>query len=711
MSNVNKTIYSNYWLNGSLDGFSSLIDDKITKLSEIDDKSHNVNAYYLASIRRTINKLVNVLSDKKLNVIFTPDIETGGTDGNTIVLSSEIHDGNLDSTVGLALHEATHCIITNMEIPAILQTSDKRESIIPSNIYDKAKKINYGNSDVNQFVNSLLNWIEDRRIDYWQYMNSPGYKGYYNALYRRYFFNETTRLMLQSDKYRSEDMESYFVRTINLMGSATDLKALKGLEKINSVLDLNNIKRLHDTNDAFILTLSIIDIILDYAVKSKNKKQKKPSDFGKGRSQRKDSKGNSGNDNKSKEWDKEASVQISTDGSGNPVNWDELSDKQKEQVIDQMKKMISDQKDFLNIGNKSGNKQSVSEQTAKDINVMSNSNTTLHSVNVSKHKKTNSNKYDNELHNLLNIVYNPESKYDGAKYDVILMKDVPLSLFKTDFEFYSSSPNYEKEFLVGEHNGKLLAKRLRLRNEDKEIIYNRMNRGKIDKRQLASFVTCDSKNIFEQKFVEKYTDGVLHISIDVSSSMSGPKLGNAITMVTSIAKAADIIKNLDIIISLRGTMSTDNKNWMSHGTPLIAIIYDSRKDKYSKLKAVMPHLMASGTTPEGLCFAALQEEILSSTKKLKSYFCNLSDGEPYYNNYSGEMAAQHTKSEVEKMRKRGIKILSYYITQKNIRSYDISFIEEKRLFNVMYGKDSRYIPENSIVEIANSLNNLFISDK
>jgi hypothetical protein len=229
-----------------------------------------------------------------------------------------------------------------------------------------------------------------------------------------------------------------------------------------------------------------------------------------------------------------------------------------------------------------------------------------------------------------------------------------------------------------------------------------MTYGKIDKRRLASYVGCDAPNVFQQRFVEKYCDSILHISIDVSSSMKGPKLGNAIIVTTAICKAASIIKNLDVVVSLRGT-TYDPKSLAGVGLPVMAIIYDSRVDKYEKVKRFFPNLTCSGTTPEGLCFAAIQEEILSSTQKLKSYFCNLSDGEPFYYNYMGEDAAYHTMGEIKKMRLRNIKILSYFIKE----GYYADSSSEN-LFRIMYGQDAKFIDVRSIIDIAKTLNDLFL---
>ena len=36
--------------------------------------------------------------------------------------------------------------------------------------------------------------------------------------------------------------------------------------------------------------------------------------------------------------------------------------------------------------------------------------------------------------------------------------------------------------------------------------------------------------------------------------------------------------------------------------PLVLVGYDSRVDKFQKVKKMFPHIYPGGTTPEGLCF-------------------------------------------------------------------------------------------------------------
>ena len=115
-----------------------------------------------------------------------------------------------------------------------------------------------------------------------------------------------------------------------------------------------------------------------------------------------------------------------------------------------------------------------------------------------------------------------------------------------------------------------------------------------------------------------------------------------------------------VVISYRSTEEIGSKQ-----VPAIFIAYDSRKDKISKINKLFKYITCPGVTPEGLCFEAIQKEIVESSNGIDSYFINFSDGAPYFENgdicYYGAEAALHTKKQVDNMRAKGIKVLSYQL--------------------------------------------------
>jgi hypothetical protein len=305
--------------------------------------------------------------------------------------------------------------------------------------------------------------------------------------------------------------------------------------------------------------------------------------------------------------------------------------------------------------------------------------------------------------NMQSVTVPSESKRDKCKYDVVVMKNISEAMFHSSI-FPFSTPGYkhfEAEVVQGIVLGTILGKKLQIRNEEKTTLYTRKDTGRVDKRLLAEFGFGNSQ-VFSQSFTEKYCKAILHISIDVSGSMAGTKLGKAITTTTAICKAASMIQNLDVVVSLRGSLEGNQGR-----QPVIASIYDSRIDKFVKVRRWFPILTDSGLTPEGLCFAAIEKEIASSSKELQSYFLNFSDGEPYFSDshtiqYSGDAAARHTASEVKKMQLRGVKVLSYFISD--------GYGDSMEQFKVMYGRSAQSINTSNMTEVARTMNKMFLSE-
>ena len=58
------------------------------------------------------------------------------------------------------------------------------------------------------------------------------------------------------------------------------------------------------------------------------------------------------------------------------------------------------------------------------------------------------------------------------------------------------------------------------------------------------------------------------------------------------------------------------------GVPMIMVCYDSRVDKLQKVKNLFTALDVSGTTPEGLCFEAIEKDLIPGNSNQDSYFIN-----------------------------------------------------------------------------------------
>ena len=257
---------------------------------------------------------------------------------------------------------------------------------------------------------------------------------------------------------------------------------------------------------------------------------------------------------------------------------------------------------------------------------------------------------------------------------------------------------YQEDVDKGIKLGTMLGKKLQVRGEDKSTIFNRQKVGKIDRRMISS-LGFGNENVFQFTEIDSYKKANLHISVDASSSMGGEKWKKTMTNIVALCKAVDMISNLNVQITFRCT---------SKNKPYIVMAYDSRVDKFSKVKQMFPGLGPSGTTPEGLCFEAIMKEFVPINNDLDSYFLNLSDGQPYFPGegfyYGGATAETHTNKMVKMIENMGIQTLSYFITDWEIDE-DSS---DARCFKRMYGKGAKMIDVTNANQITKTMNQLFL---
>jgi nitric oxide reductase activation protein len=269
-----------------------------------------------------------------------------------------------------------------------------------------------------------------------------------------------------------------------------------------------------------------------------------------------------------------------------------------------------------------------------------------------------------------------------------------------------------------------LGRKLQLRTESNLIKTIRKRSGKINKRQLHE-AAVDCPNLFYKSEIESHNDATIHITVDASSSMTGKKWEKTMTMLVAICKATSMIDNIHVTVSFRTTHQENG-----HEMPYVIMAYDSKVDKFSKVKHLFPFLSPNGYTPEGLAFEAIMDLFAGMTPDEEDrYFLNLSDGQPYYScrtlngnipfAYHGKLAVDHTRTQVNKIRRRGVNILSYFIedddsnlplqysllAKTSTAKRDISL---KESFQGMYGKNAEFIDVENLGEIARTINALFL---
>jgi len=227
----------------------------------------------MVSVRRAIANFVKIVTGEDYKVKYHAG-HMSYTNGKTVTLSSDcVKEKNFDAAVGLALHEGSHLKLSDFDILKSLSSyipTDEATKVVAKylrNPYishtDRQESNMFRQADnvVQKRIKTLLNWIEDRRIDYYIYTSAPGYRVYYKAMYKKYFESKIVDEGLKSGSFRSADWDSYMFRLINLTNSNRDMTALKSLGAIVQKLDLNNIGRLKSSFDSMTLALEIYNII------------------------------------------------------------------------------------------------------------------------------------------------------------------------------------------------------------------------------------------------------------------------------------------------------------------------------------------------------------------------------------------------------------------------------------------------------------------
>jgi len=710
MKSFNKYGNSSFWM----DKFDNDIDYELLSEKEKGTK----DLYKLAAKKRAISNFVSIVTSKQIPVKFATNGESY-TDGDTVTISSKIENpSDFDTTVGLALHEGSHIKLSDFNF---LRELDKHIRILPNyarltEIANRCKGIH-----IYSVLKDVLNWVEDRRIDNFVYKSAPGYRDYYISLYDTYFNDKIIDKALASDEYTEETIEAYMFRLINLHSKFAKLNSLKGLREIYSITDLQNISRLKSTNDAFNVAADIFTVIMEAIdLNPDNHKPNVPNqqiqngegESGEGgESQAGESGGGeSGGDDEENSSNSNGNSPMSgdmgddeSDGGGMDSDSDMdgdngkesnssstkssksengFSDKQKK-VLD---KKIQKQKDFIRGNIK---KAKLTKSNARTVEVINTSDAEIKSVGSEYNYRGNSNR---RVDCIFVKKMTKELMADGS---------FPLSYagWNSTTKTVALHPQCEASVIEGIRLGTILGKKLQTRSESRDTVFNRQLVGKIDKRMISA-LGFGNEHVFYTKETDKYNKANLHISIDASGSMGGSKWAKTMVNVVALAKAVDMIPNLDIQISFRTT---------SNEVPYVVVAYDSRKDKFIKVKTLFQYLRPGGTTPEGLCFEALMKYMVEANSNMDSYFVNISDGEPYFYNrdieYVGTEAARHTRKMVDKIKGLGVKILSYYVT-------DLSFIDPQsssgRIFTECYGTASNFINVTNVNDVSKTMNRLFL---
>ena len=653
-----------------------------------------VDTVKMMSYQRAIGNFVRILTKRDdIKVVFSTKGRSY-TDGKSVTISSKIDTGDFDTTVGLALHEASHCILTNFNAL--------------SNYVNAHKEIPYVDW---QFFKGLVNIIEDRRIDAYVMKNAPGYYGYYMSMYDTYFNSKEIDKALENDVWCDETKEHYEAHITNFANPKRNLNALKNLRKIWNVIDLRNISRLKSTYDVLEVAHKVYNLIIEAVTvdtnpqdqPGNNKTQPQPEQMTEEEIEKmiqdiengaevNESEEESGDDNAGSmeasgvEGDEQGDDQ---DGSGMDTNADlgdkvstmqpKAADKMSYAQKARLQKALKKQKEFTNGEIK---KKDMAKIDADKINDLADQNVELVEIDPG----------------------------NNIKCDVIVIRGMSDAICNSDIvgsQYNNSScrrKDYEEAVVEGWALGGILGRKLKTRDEERSLKTTRLPAGRIDRRLVAELGFGNDK-VFAQTLIKTVKPSMIHISLDASGSMGGGKWFAALKTATALARACSMIENLRCVIDVRGQASNASRG---NHRALVWVVYDSKRDPLSVVRDKFCNLYPGGSTPEGLCYDAIMKTIINNAKGTDAFFVNVSDGEPAFPGYHGSAATKHTHKQIKKMNEANIRTISYFASERSRASAMTT--SSYKDFKAMYGKGAECIDLNDFNQLSKTLNAMFERD-
>ena len=685
--------YTNFW--NDIQVNTGVVDEDFVK--------PKVDHIALAGYRRAIGNFVNIVTNRSDIKVRYQQNGDSYTDGKTVTIGSKIDEKNFDHVVGLALHEGSHILLSDFNFLRQLRPNTPKELIM------LGEDLGFTEGQVVGHLKNMLNYVEDRRIDYYVFTSSPGYKGYYHAMYNKYFHSPAITRALKNNTFGDKPtFDNYMNRIINFTNEHSDLNALPELKNIYRTI-FSQVKTMTTMAQAFDVAVDVLNIVynnMDPIPADSDMEQVGEDGQGQGQG---DGQGQSKSDMmnqaaqqladgdyhgyqqtmddiKNTDW-----TQVKADLANQPISdkesgFSDLTPQQEKTLNNALKR----QKEFMD-----GDQKKVGRLTKKDARVvqsMEESGVTNKQVGSDVEQSS----------------WRQASSNYSSTTQCLFVKKITQQMIDDDvFPSLLTNGGYYggrtlPSIVAGKRLGTMLGKKLQVRSESRTLKNSRLDSGRIDKRLIAELGFGNSK-VFSTTFVEQYNDAILHISVDASGSMGGDKWTNTMTAVVAICKAASMISGLDVVVSFRTTHYGSGRN----GQPLVAIGFDSRVDKFRKIENIWPSLHPGGTTPEGLCYEAIMKDFVGGTNNRDSYFLNFSDGQPMFSGegfeYYGDQALHHTKKQVKEIIKKGIRVMSYFVGDSE---YDRSRNMDD--FKTMYGKDAQFIDVTKVSSLAKTMNNLFL---
>lgn len=719
------TQHSSYWLDKDL-----FNDEPVNEGLDINRIAR------LASVRRAVANFVSILSGKNVPVEYSSGKQSY-TDGDRVVIAAEDDPSKFDVMVGLALHEGSHVLLTDFSfLQGIMNIHDdltmrrpptnwrpNKDSyrlamttrnvtllrdVLPDSLLavlgtapylqpymtiddEEAYRLDPYWSRAQHMLTHLkdiMNILEDRRIDKYVYQHAQGYRPYYDALYAKYFFtSEIGKNLRFNPEWREITIENYINRLLFAFHPAASRTAMPGLSKLYDLLDIRTIERLAPSVNPVHMTkvpsfdecpalwkdaCKIYEHILAFtgmALKQETAPAALPNSL---EEMLQDLADRLSDNLPNLDLGRMQPVPVEKDVKGKGKNQQEVEGKFNEKKV---RKELDEAKKVMANALK---KKSLKKSEREAVDALEQADAKM-----------------------------VDLKGDGIPHGKCMVtRKVTKGLLSQDWfifgrPLWNRSP-MEAAIAAGRRMGAILHHRLQVRNDPVMTKQTRLPHGGLDRRLLAQ-LGMDITSVFHRTRVDSHKPVVLHLSLDASGSMSGKKWNKVVTVAVAIAYLSTKLQNVECVISIRGGADL----------PLVAILFDSKKDQFASFLQTMRQISPAGSTPEGLAFKATMDLILEHATTHDVYFINFSDGEPAfgwserkggpYVSYGGDLAANHTRTQIRTMRDAGVKVLSYFIAEGTVHP------TAKRLFNIMYGTDASFVDVQNAGEVLRTLNKLLLS--
>lgn len=687
----------------------------------------------LAAVRRAVSNFVSILSGKNIPVEYSSGVRSY-TDGERVVIAAEDDPAKFDVMVGLALHEGSHVLLSDFTflrgvhairnnlnthtVPqwwmGISQTAAPSTNVLytmlPTSLHPSIPTPSWTDAVSSELyfrvftrmmsdLHTLMNILEDRRIDQYVYQNAQGYRPYYDALYQKYFLTkEMEKNLRYNPDWRELTIENYINRLLVCFHPAADPDALPGLRALIDRMDLATISRvgpehtpMTELTDGMVPTFKtkvptfeetptlwqeachLYAHILKYVSMTDAAQKNDPS----------------GDGEMVNTMPKISELPNLDTG---PQQQDEMEPSEPEQQTKGKGAKMTTAPGTFNA--KKGNKE------MEDLKKLLSHD--IRKKQVKKGEKEAIDALETANAELVDLTGNG---IKGGR--CMVLRKMTDALLAQDWFIltnrYLKGQRLEDAVSAGTRMGAILTQRLQVRNDPMLTKQTRLPHGGLDRRLLAQ-LGMDITSVFQKSRVDQHRPVMLHLTLDASGSMSGEKWYKVVTVATAIATLSSKVQNVDAVISIRG----------GDTIPIVGVLYDSRRDHLKHFHKFIRSVGPAGNTPESLCFTATMNLILENTQTHDVYFINFSDGEPSFSylvgageyvQYWGESAVNHTRAMMKQMRDAGVKVLSYFISDSPKEVYRSTHDVFKR----MYGEDASFVNVTNAGEVLKTLNKRLLS--